>query len=537
MPLAFRALEIHGRRMWERARVIEALDFIKRHRMTALVLHETDLVHQVVFPRRYFDPYAQWKSAPTRRGENAIQNNRVYLDHLLQMARKASVEVWLEVKDIGFPDEVLEAHPELIKDGRVCPSEPFWYDFVEHKTAELFQDFPGIAGLIASVGSPESRTSRAQNKCSCKVCAATPLVDWYARLIEALHRPIAASGRRLAVRDFAYKPEDHAPLIEAVARAPEDVIFCIKATPHDFYPTFPDNPAIGRLSREQWLEYDAQGQFFGWGVFPCLVLDDLRERLQRGEAKGVNGGVFRTEWERVNDWWCLESPNVLNLIAAAALGHGEAVDPPALCRRWFEAQGWTSEAAEWLGGIMADTWPVIRRALYLDGHVFADCSMYPRSLGRAWWTMEHKHSLVAWAPERAGDLELDEARIDELLAEKQEARAGAAALLERLEAGHPALDAALRADLLERFALFVTWIEGFQHCAEVCLRARHLERDADADPRPLEQALARLEAFGERIRPLAEEARHPHHVVMLVDHRRVADIAADARTVLRAGRS
>jgi hypothetical protein len=348
---------------------------------------------------------------------------------------------------------------------------------------------------------------------------------------------MAANGGRLAVRDFAYKPEDHEPLIEAVARAPEDVIFCIKATPHDFYPTFPDNPAIGRLPREQWLEYDTQGQFFGWGVFPCLVLDDLRARLERSEAQGISGGVFRTEWERVNDWWCLESPNVLNLIAAAALGRAEAVDPAELCRRWFDAKGWSFEAAEWLGGLMAGTWPVIRAALYLDGHVFADCSMYPRSLGRAWWTMELKHSLIAWAPERAADLEIDDARIDALLAEKDEARAGAEALLARIKVGHRALDPTLHADLLERFTLFVIWIEGFRHCAEVCLRARYLERTADADPQPLEQALSRLEAFGERIRPLARGAEHPHQLVMLIDHRRIADIAAEARAVLHPHRS
>ena len=30
--------------------------------------------------------------------------------------------------------------------------------------------------------------------------------------------PLAARGKRLAVRDFAYKPVDHEPLIEAVGR-------------------------------------------------------------------------------------------------------------------------------------------------------------------------------------------------------------------------------------------------------------------------------------------------------------------------------
>src|SRR5690348_14810652 len=133
MALSFRGLEMHGRRMWERARIVEALSFIRDHGMTALVLHESDLVHQIVFPRVYFDPYAQWKSAPTRRGENAIQNNRVYFDHVLNLAKTYGVDVWIEVKELAFPDEVLEAHPELIKQGQVCPSEPFWHDFIVAK--------------------------------------------------------------------------------------------------------------------------------------------------------------------------------------------------------------------------------------------------------------------------------------------------------------------------------------------------------------------------------------------------------------------
>ena len=32
----------------------------------ALVLHEPDIMHQLVFPRAFFDPYAEWKSAPAR---------------------------------------------------------------------------------------------------------------------------------------------------------------------------------------------------------------------------------------------------------------------------------------------------------------------------------------------------------------------------------------------------------------------------------------------------------------------------------------
>ena len=293
MSFEFRGFEMHGHRMWERRHVIEALDFIQTHQMTALVLHEGDLMHQLVFPRSWFDPYAQWKGAPARRGENALQNNRVYFASLLELAKSRGVEVWLEVKELAFPDEVLEAQPHVIKAGRVCPSEPVWHDFITAKTEELLADFPLLAGIILSPGSPEGRAARSQHKCQCEVCAATPLVDWYDGIIRAMHGPLAAAGKRLAVRDFAYRPTDHAPLIEAMARQAPDVIFCIKATPHDFYPTFPDNPAFGRLQRPQWIEYDTQGQFYGWGVYPCFMAEDIRARLRHAAATGADrAGCF-----------------------------------------------------------------------------------------------------------------------------------------------------------------------------------------------------------------------------------------------------
>ncbi len=518
--------------MWERSRITEALEFIKRHDMTALVLHETDFVHQVVFPRAYFDPYALWRSAPTRRGENAIQNNRIYFDSLLQLARRYGVEVWVEVKELGFPDEVLEIRPELLKDGVICPSEPYWFEFVEWKTAELIEDFPLLAGMIVSIGSPEGRASRAQNKCRCALCARTPLVEWYSRLILALHRPLAMHGKRLAIRDFAYKPEDHAPLIEAVGRAPDDVIFCMKATPHDFYPTFPDNPAIGRLDRTQWLEYDVQGQFYSWGVFPCFVLDDLRQRLSYAERNGVTGGVFRTEWERVNDWWCLESINVLNLIAAAALSKGMNVDAAAVCRTWLRDKSWPEQTAPWLARILMETWPIVRRALYVQGYVFADCSMYPRSVGRAWWTMEHKHSLEAWAPDRRGSLDLDEEKVAASLAEKDEARRRIRELALRVQQGDPVLDPDLHGCLANQFELFETYVEGFYWCAKVCLYTRWSEAGAlnEVQLNAFDDALAGLEAFGESLRATVECGKYPHQLVMLMDYRRVADIVAEGRS-------
>jgi hypothetical protein len=532
MTYVFRGLEMHGRRMWERARIVQALDFIVGHDMNALVLHETDLIQQITFPRAYFDPYAEWKSAPTRRGENAIQNNRVYFDHILSLAEAKGVPVWIEVKELAFPDEVIEANPHLVKDGEICPSEPFWREFITAKTEELLTDFPRLAGMIVSPGSPEGRASRSQNKCRCALCAATPLVEWYCGIIDALHEPLKRHGKRLAIRDFAYKPKDHAPLIAAVDRSAKDVIFCIKTTPHDFYPTFPDNPALGRLrDREQWIEYDVEGQFYGWGVVPCFVMDDLRDRLERAAAIGVTGAVFRTEWERVNDWSCFDNLNILNLIAAAALSKGENCDPESICRHWLADAGWPIEAAAWLAGIMQQTWPIVRGAFFIDDFLFADCSMFPRSVGRAWWTMESKHSLSDWDPSRERDLDLDAGRMVELLAEKATALSRANELLTSLQRPAPGVPEALRAEIARAFEHLKPVIIGLALAAEVCLRSRWHQRDEGADVAAFDAAIAKLADFGAGLEPLTRDTSISHHIVMVLDHRRAADIVGEARRI------
>lgn len=113
---------------------------MRAHDLDTLVLHESDIVHQIVYPRAHFDPYALWSDMPSRRGENAIFNNRAYMQDLLRLTAGAGITVYLNVKEIGFSDEVLALQPQVFKDGAFCPSELFWRDYIGHKTDELFTD-------------------------------------------------------------------------------------------------------------------------------------------------------------------------------------------------------------------------------------------------------------------------------------------------------------------------------------------------------------------------------------------------------------
>ena len=524
--------------MWERRRIVEALTFVKRHDINALVLHDTDLGPRLIFPKRYFNPYAEWERTPVRRGENAIHNNRAYLTSVLDLAARDGIPVWLELKELTFPDEVLEQFPHVLKDGRICPSEPVWADFLQAKFTELAEDFPQLAGVIMSPGSPEGRASRAQDKCRCPLCENTSLVDWYEQIIASAYAPLTHGGLRLAVRDFAYRPSDHRPLIEAVDRAPADVIFCMKVTPHDFYPTFPDNPAIGALHREQWVEYDVYGQFYGWGVFPVFMRDDLVRRLRYAQSKGVSGALYRVEWERVNDWWCLETPNRANLIAAARLAGGEDASATSVCRTWLEEAGWPADAdtASFVAGVWTRTWSVIRKGIYLRDFVFHDSSQFPLSVRKAWWTMERKHSLVDWDPARANALHLDASGIDAALAEKEQAVSEITALRREVERPSGPVPADFHAWLRECFKWYVQYIAGFRALTEVSLYVEAL-RQGTLTRRSLDAAmgasLRALEEYLTVLAPTLNRGEYPHQFRMLLSSGRARTVLEDGLAVYR----
>ena len=269
---SFRGLEMHGGRMWRPDRLAEALEFVSAHGMTALVLHENSIIHQSTFPKQYFDDSKRTGYGHVRRYMSGIYSRQAYLRNLLKHAKRKGIEVWVEVKEIEFSDEVLEKFPQLWKNGFICPTEPVWFEYLKLKTEEFFEFFPDMAGIILSPGSPESRAFlSAGTKCTCERCQATDFGDWCHDIIMALYNPVKAHGKKLAIRDFVYTPEDHERLAKVINRIPKDIIFSIKTTPRDFWPTFPNNAMFGRFKdRPQWIEYDTFGQFYGWGVCPSL---------------------------------------------------------------------------------------------------------------------------------------------------------------------------------------------------------------------------------------------------------------------------
>lgn len=332
---ASRILEIHSTGMWNLFFVDRAIAFAKKNGMTGICFHCNELIDKVVFPTKYFSKEEVFAYNPVR--NSITKNYQYYLKAVLERCSHAGLEFYPEVKEISFDsDHLLLKYPQLRNpDGSLCVSNPFWWEFLEAKYREFFELFPSCAGIIVSPGTRESKVTIAANHCSCERCQNTDAFEWYRKLLGSMYRPIQENGKRLIVRDFAYNKKQQDFILKAVQAVSPDIVMSLKKAPHDFYPVAADNPAIGRCSNE-WVEFDAWGQFFGLGVFPCSIVDDIHNRLERMQKKGVWGIIVRTDWENMTQASIFNSFNVLNAIALARFAKDLSLSSDDIYSFWAE---------------------------------------------------------------------------------------------------------------------------------------------------------------------------------------------------------
>lgn len=552
------ALEIHSAYAWDYEWVMKAIRFASEHRMTTLILHRNDIVEQVVFPGKYFgctrDMYASiyeryqdlfrvaYKYTPTRR--SGPLQRRAYLKRVVDEANRQGIQVYIENKELYFPDILLEFHPELVKAGKVCANDPFWWDFVRTKYTEFFQEFPAIAGVITAPATGESKISISSNRCTCERCRATPPQDWFSHLIRAMYEPLKAAGKQLVIRDFVFNRRTHDQIAQVMEQLPQDIIIALKNTPHDYYPTFPDNPRIGKVGpHEQWIEFDTMGQYFGWGIGPAIMIDDMRRRLTAAKAKGVSGVMFRTDWESLDGHSCFQTPNLINLHAGAALASDLAADSTAIYEQWLDetgsfvsgaSAGTRHAAAAWVEGILAQAWQVTRRTPYVNDCVFSDSSTLPVSMEHALWLAEEKNQLREWDPAKANALSTDLANVRRVLAEKDEALAIAETMVTHARGGHPGLTAAAQADLVNRLEISVRYTRAFRIVAHAIMLTKYMLQPAgDGEPvvnefaELLHERLSDLISLASELKQFGESTSFQHVVYTLLDPERLLALHGD----------
>jgi hypothetical protein len=556
--MEFRALELNSSSsIWNPERIIETLDLMSRVGYNVLVLHEVPVMEELVWPAKFFGAIAEeggvhrryregykafYKYNPRRRP--TPYHNLDYMRWIARRARERNIDLYLNNKELYFPDAILEFHPELVKNGCVCPSEPFWVEFTETKYDELFTDFPELTGTVTAPGSGESRLAISSSRCTCELCATQSAQEWYTNIISAMHRAATRHQKKLVVRDFVFDHSAQNDLADAMVALDEDITICLKNTPHDYYPTFPDNARIGDVgAHAEWVEFDALGQYFGWGIAPAIMTADLRNRLAFARSKGVTGILVRIDWEGLQGHSALRSMNALNVYASAML----ACDQQTTNRQIYEL--WSSdysavrgdlgpvarqEALQWIEDTLEAAWPITSRTLFARDCVFSDSSYIPVSVEHAFWLGEEKNSLRDWDASKWEVLSPTLDNVQIALEEKRVARTLVAELRERVEVGHTGLNPAWHGDLLRRIRTFERYVQLYEVVATAVFGARYLlATGVEADPAVLtatRNSVARLAELAQELR--ATESTEPYPSVLLLNPQRVDVVREDVEANL-----
>lgn len=506
-----RILEIHGPNMFNMYHVDRAIRFAKEHGLNGLIFHCNELLDKIVLPYKYFDKDLSLKRWPVR--DATLMNNQYYMHGVLQKCKDAGLSFYAEVKELYYPQEILELYPHLRKEnGAVCPTDPFWWEFLEEKVREFITILPDVAGIIVSPGTRESMVSLAANGCVCDRCKNYDMDQWYRELIGAMYRPLAAAGKRLIVRDFSYTADHQYAMVDAARAVSSDITMAMKKVPHDYYPTFPDNPAVGNCGEmRQWIEYDTWGQYFGLGVFPCSVAEDMQGRMQRYLAKGASGVMLRTDWEIISQSSVFNSFNLFNLIAGAALCNDVNVDLNDVYKRWVEEGLYSPlrhdtfaqvpcvptapNAVDVLKELMQRSWKILEKIEYVRGHVFQENVQVFDRFDLAYNMMVHFHCRDDWDPGASQKVEPTDENLEIIFREKDEGVALAETLRDLIHPDELGVTDEIKEYLEFLVDMYILYAHVMRHQAHTVFLTEKARRSKAAED--IEAARATLEGYDE----------------------------------------
>ena len=549
----FRGLEIHSRRLLQQKHIDWALDFCGKYSLNTLILHNNDLCDMLVFPEKFVDSLYAMEQHSVRR--LFITNDELYMKNVARGCKAKRIELYLETKEIYFGDGIIQACPEVLNDdGTICPSHPFWFEFVEEKIREVVdQVLPDLSGLIVSIGSRESLISFIKNQCTCERCKKMGLAGWYENIIASLYRPLARTGKKLVIRDFSFQRENAEMLMNAVNKASPDIIMALKYVPQDYFPQWPNNPKIGdKEGHPQYIEYDTWGQFFGFGYFPVSIVEDLRERLRFAYEKDADGVWFRTDWEGLQETSVYNSMNELNLIGGAMLANDIDTAIDTIYEAWkfeglknpeipgsYEQPYCTPKATDALIRLkqfMQESWKIMDKAIYArGGNLFHFCCRFPDSLYWVRRTMFRMSMLDSYSPGAFARVTPTDENIAEILKEKKEALEMVKKLPAMLDVHSLGLPDDFTGYLERMLELYELYVEGWNvvtPCYFYVSKAEETRKEQDTEE--AEKWITKVYKFSVRFRSVMDKAMEysPHYLENLLDPRKTFLFADDCKRTL-----
>lgn len=540
----YRGLEMHSNRMWHWSAVESALELMSQIDLNMLIFHQNDLIDQLVMPKTYIDDNLAWERWPIRYATSVTSLH--YLQQVIRETQKRNIKFFLEIKEIWYHESLLELFPQLRNsDGSICSTDPFWFKFLNLKITELFSLLPEIDGLIVSAATRESKISISTSNCKCERCRTADHQDWYEKMINSIYSAMKQKKKKLIIRDFAYSADQQDGVLAAAANVSDEIIAGLKNVPHDFWPTFPNNPRIGNAyNLRQWIEYDVWGQYCGLGVFPCSLVEDLKRRLKYAVEHGAEGIWFRTDWEIINEASVFNSMNMLNLIAGARLAKNTNYDIDSIYKEWVQygllsalttdtcnQKAYTPEAKDaWirLKSFMKVSWRIIEKTLYIRGMVFQYSSRYQHSLSEINNVMFLHHKRDTWEPGISNVVDPTDDNIAIILNEKIEAFKNVNMLSELLSPETLGLPEEFVAELQEILDLYKYYVMGYKLSAEAwCYVRKTQEKYSEDNITAAKEAIKTLEIFAHNLCLRLNTGKYPFYVYWMMDNQELLDLSRD----------
>lgn len=223
-----RALEVDDtHQMWSVEKMQRVFAFMLENNMNTLIFHENNIVDKVVWPGFVYGydkddlrSYSIYREGLYRTIYDRTPSPYVFVDELMifrdlmktitKQAKDLGIDMYFQTKEIWFP-EILYERQDLMKNGKMCPSEPWWWEeYLPRKYEELMQNFPELAGVITSTGTKESRISLAHHKCNCEKCRNMDSGQWQRNVLMGMYEPLHRHGKKLVARDFSYYADEQA---------------------------------------------------------------------------------------------------------------------------------------------------------------------------------------------------------------------------------------------------------------------------------------------------------------------------------------
>ena len=537
--------------MWRWQALDRALAMMERLGFNTLIFHQNTLTDWAVLPRAFFSSEVMHARWPVRLAN--VENGKSHLREVVRRAAQKGIRFFLEVKEMSYPEELVELHPELMEiKGVVCPTHPFWWEYQRAKYRELLEEIPDIAGVLVSPGTRESKLSLSVHNCTCERCRSYKASIWYENIIRSIHEPLHAKGKTLVVRDFSYSRDEQNLIMDACSRVSRDIVAALKNTPHDFYPPFPDNPRIGHVDgHPQWIEFDTWGNYFAFGFFPVSVVEDMQRRLRHDRKNGAIGAMFRTDLEFISDASDFNSWDLVNVFAAGLLTRRVEQDLDNVYHAWLaygvadpmkaESEQGTpapvpAACLERFRDFMKASWRAMEKTLYVRGFVLAEGScQFPFNVDRAFYNMLVFQGRDDWEPGASRRIEPTEENIRAIFEEKEQAVHEVEQLPGILRLEDTPLPAALKTSMATVLDLYRWYALGFKHCTIVCFATKKAENTrSPEDVAAARKGVEDLASFRQEAGRRLEGTYYPHTAYWFFPLDNLDRLVADASGKLAA---